>query len=82
MVKNHPFLDGNKRLGTTFMFMFMFMNGRVWTASNEELVEFVLRLASSDPSMKWRTVARWLRDHSVRLDLADVDRRKLSQLRT
>ncbi len=63
MVKNHPFVDGNKRLGLTATFVFLAMNGRILVASNDELVEFARELAGTQ--MKWRTVARWLRSHTV-----------------
>ena len=63
MVKNHPYVDGNKRLGLATTFLFLALNGRILVASNDELVEFAKELAGTQ--MKWRTVARWLRSHSV-----------------
>ena len=66
MVKNHPYVDGNKRMGLATTFLFLALNGRVLVASNEEMVEFARELAATQ--MKWRTVARWLRVHSVRLE--------------
>ncbi len=66
MVKNHPYVDGNKRMGLATTFLFLALNGRILAASNEEIVEFARELAATQ--MKWRTVARWLRVHSVRLE--------------
>ena len=66
MVKNHPYVDGNKRMGLAPTFLFLALNGRILIASNEEMVEFAKELAATQ--MKWRTVARWLRVHSVRLE--------------
>lgn len=63
MVKNHPYVDGNKRLGLAATFLFLALNGRILVASNDELVEFAKELAGTQ--MKWRTVARWLRSHAV-----------------
>lgn len=63
MVKNHPYVDGNKRLGLATTFLFLALNGRILVASNDEVVEFAKELAATQ--MKWRTVARWLRSHSV-----------------
>ena len=63
MVKNLPYVDGNKRLGLATTFLFLALNGRILVATNDELVEFARELAGTQ--MKWRTVARWLRSHSV-----------------
>ncbi|MCY3646834.1 MAG: type II toxin-antitoxin system death-on-curing family toxin [Chloroflexi bacterium] len=66
MVKNHPFVDGNKRLGLTATFVFLAMNGRLLVVTNEEMVDFAKELAATQ--MKWRAVARWLRTHTVSLE--------------
>lgn len=66
MVKNHPYVDGNKRIGLATTFMFLALNGRVLLASNDEMVDFARELAGTH--MKWRTVARWLQDHSVKAE--------------
>jgi len=50
LVKNHPFVDGNKRMGFVTSLVFLWFNGYVFAASNDEVVEFVLRLAASDPA--------------------------------
>ena len=56
-------MDGNKRIGLATTFMFLALNGRVLIASNDDMVDFAQELAGTQ--MKWRTVARWLRAHSV-----------------
>ena len=66
MVKNHPYVDGNKRLGLAATFLFLALNGRILVASNDELVDFAKELAGTQ--MKWRTVARWLQGHSVKAE--------------
>jgi hypothetical protein len=35
----------------------------MFTASNDEVVEFTLRLASSSPAMTWEEVSEWLGEH-------------------
>jgi death-on-curing protein len=42
LVKNHPFVDGNKRVGLGVALSFLGMNGLWVEASNDELVELVL----------------------------------------
>ena len=66
MVKNHPYVDGNKRLGLAATFLFLALNGRILVASNDELVDFAKELAGTQ--MKWRTVARWLQTHAVKAE--------------
>ena len=72
MVKNHPYVDGNKRLGVTAAFLFLLFNGQVLVARKDELVGFAEELAAS--AMEWEQVAHWLQSHSQRLDsLLDTD---------
>ena len=67
MIKNHPFVDGNKRIGMATTFIFLAFNGYVFAPTNEEMVRFALELAASGPDMTWRQVARWIRQHAVPL---------------
>ena len=70
MVKNHPFVDGNKRLGLATTFVFLLLNHHVLLCSNEEMVAFALNLAGSDPAMRWEEVAAWVElNSSAVLDL-------------
>ena len=44
IVKNHPFLDGNKRVAAAAALTFLRMNGRELTMSNPELYDFVIEV--------------------------------------
>ena len=46
IVKNHPFLDGNKRTGFVVGVLFLELNGFRFTASEEAAAQAVLDLAS------------------------------------
>ncbi len=46
IVKNHPFLDGNKRTGFLAAYLFLGANGRMLEAPEEEVVERTLALAA------------------------------------
>ncbi len=64
MVKNHPFVDGNKRLGLATTFLFLWGNGYFFLRpTNDELLAFVLKLAASEPDMPWQEVASWMRQN-------------------
>lgn len=45
LVKNHPFIDGNKRVGLEAALLFLEINGHPVEASVEELVDLTLRVA-------------------------------------
>lgn len=46
IVKNHPFLDGNKRAGFMVAYIFLGANGAEFTAPETEVVERTLALAA------------------------------------
>lgn len=46
LVKNHPFIDGNKRTGFVVGILFLELNGARFTASEEAATQAVLGLAA------------------------------------
>lgn len=46
IVRNHPFVDGNKRTGFVVGILFLELNGHRFTASEEDAVQAVLALAA------------------------------------
>ena len=67
LIKNHPLVDGNKRVGMTATFVFLLANDQILVASNKEMVQFALQIAASEPDMSWQEISKWLRARSVRL---------------
>lgn len=61
IVKNHPFVDGNKRTGTVAALIFLLMNGHEFNFTEDELVEAVLAVASGEWSKAELTV--FMRKH-------------------
>ncbi len=59
---NHPFLDGNKRTGFMLAATFLELNGLVFTASEESVVENTLALAAG--KLKEAGYAAWLNANS------------------
>ena len=47
IVRNHPFIDGNKRTGFVAGILFLELNGYRFTASEEDAAQAVLGLAAS-----------------------------------
>ena len=64
LVMNHPFLDGNKRVGAAVAELFMRLNGVDLDAGDEELAEATFAVARGELSAE--AVAIWLRQRSRR----------------
>ena len=48
IVQNHPFVDGNKRIGFIAGILFLELNGYRFTASEEDAAQAVLALAAGE----------------------------------
>lgn len=64
LVRNHPYLDGNKRIGFLAMVTFLGVNGYAFEATDAEVVSQIVALASGDVSEGQQ--ADWIRDHCRR----------------
>ncbi len=56
MVKNHPFENGNKRIAVTTLFVFLYKNGKWLRVDDQELYNFAVWVAQSNPKLKDETV--------------------------
>ncbi|NUQ37225.1 MAG: type II toxin-antitoxin system death-on-curing family toxin [Caldilineales bacterium] len=63
LVRNHPFVDGNKRVGITAAGLFLQMNGRRLSASNAEIEAFTMQVARSELTVV--QMSDWLRAHTM-----------------
>lgn len=48
LIRNHPFLDGNKRIGILAMLVFLHLNGKKSDITNEEIVNLGLNIAKGN----------------------------------
>ena len=62
IVKNHPFLDGNKRTGFMMAAAFLEINGYEFFASETDVVLKTLALAAGE--MTEEAFAMWMKDNS------------------
>jgi death-on-curing protein len=62
LVRNHPFLDGNKRIGFAVAVLFLELTGRRFTAPEAEATLKTLALAARE--LDEAGYADWLRKHS------------------
>ncbi len=63
LIKNHPFLDGNKRTGHAAMEVFLVLNGYEIRAAVDEQEHVILQVAASERDREEFTT--WLRTHVV-----------------
>ena len=60
IIKNHAFIDGNKRVGIMVLLVFLECNGIYFDYSNEELIHLGLSLANGN--MSEQDLVQWLID--------------------
>ena len=65
LVMNHPFVDGNKRIGHAAMETFLVMNGFELTADVDDTEKVILTLAAGDLSRE--ELLQWVTSHTQRL---------------
>jgi death on curing protein len=64
IVRNHPFVDGNKRAGFVVGVLFFELNGFLFTATEAEATQAILGLAGGKLSED--ALVAWLRQNSER----------------
>ena len=62
IIRNHPFVDGNKRTGFLAAYVFLYLNGWEFMASEAEAVAAVLALAMGE--MDEAGFSNWLTSNS------------------
>ncbi len=63
LARNHPFVDGNKRVAFQSMYVFLSLNGLRIDADEPDVVHTVLSLAAGD--LREPELAEWLRRHTT-----------------
>ncbi len=63
IVKNHPFVDGNKRAGALAAAAFLDLNGYELQPSEPEVVTIIVALAAGE--IDENILARWISDNST-----------------
>ena len=61
LIKNHPFVDGNKRIGTHVMLVFLALNGVELSYSQKELSDIILAVAAG--KKEYEDLLGWLLKH-------------------
>ena len=61
LIHSHPFVDGNKRIGTHAMLVLLDINNITLSYEDEDLIAAILRIASGD--MDDKGLLEWLKAH-------------------
>ncbi|WP_455720605.1 type II toxin-antitoxin system death-on-curing family toxin [Agathobacter sp.] len=61
LIKNHCMIDGNKRIGTHSMLVFLALNGIDISYTQKELYEVILRVASGE--LTYSDLLNWILKH-------------------
>lgn len=62
LVKNHPFIDGNKRTAISSTGLFLRINGYLLETSQKELEDFTLDMATGKASLN--DAAKWFKQYA------------------
>lgn len=63
LISNHPFVDGNKRIGISTMLILLNLNNIKVEYKQSELVDLGLGIASG--KYKYETIVSWLNNHVI-----------------
>ena len=63
LVKNHPFVDGNKRIGAHVMLVFLALNGIELQHTQTELSDIILQLATG--TIQSSDLLDWILTHQI-----------------
>ena len=64
LIMNHPFIDGNKRIGAHVMLTMLAINGIELEYTQKELYEIILKEAASEAAFE--ELLNWVLDHEKR----------------
>lgn len=63
LIKNHPFIDGNKRICTHVMLIFLALNNIMLSYKDEELIDIILKVASGKANEN--DFYTWIKNHQA-----------------
>ena len=63
LIQNHPFIDGNKRIGIHIMLIFLYINGVDISYTQDELVKIGMDIANGKIGDK--KIVKWIIEHEM-----------------
>ena len=68
IVAKHPFFNGNKRTGYEAMNFIIEDGGYRFTSTDEEMIEFIVRIATTEKEMSIGEIKEWIIRNTKRYD--------------
>jgi len=65
LLKNHPFVDGNKRTALVSAGVFLKKNGYKLINNHKQEIEFAIRVDNGNLTVE--QISKWLKEHSVKI---------------
>lgn len=63
LIRNHPFIDGNKRVGAHAMLLLLYLNDMEMTYEDEDLIQMILRIAAGEAEEE--ELHDWITGHII-----------------
>ncbi len=63
LIRNHPFIDGNKRVGAHAMLLLLYLNDMELTYEDEDLIQMILRIAAGEAEEE--ELHDWITGHII-----------------
>lgn len=63
LIRNHSFVDGNKRIGTHVMLVYLALNGIELKYKPEELIDIIYRVTKGEAD--YYVLYHWILDHEL-----------------
>ncbi len=64
LIGNHPFYDGNKRIGALALLTLLELNGYKINATNKEFADIIYSVASGSQEADYETFLAWVEQHT------------------
>jgi death on curing protein len=65
IVARHPFFNGNKRTGYEAMNLVIEDGGYKFTSNKEEMIDFIVRIATTENEMTISEIEEWIINHTT-----------------
>ena len=64
LIGNHPFHDGNKRIGALTLLTLLELNGYSIDSTNKEFADIIYSVASGSEGKDYEELLNWVREHT------------------
>ena len=65
LIGNHPFHDGNKRIGALALLTLLELNGYKIESTNKEFADIIYAVASGSEGKNYEELLNWVKEHTL-----------------